>query len=145
LTSETDIFGSNPRAGQAVTCASSEWFGLARVTFAFLVVFTVLFFSPFSSPAHAHGMHGTKAAQLSELTVKAAVPDTDTTKEKVSDDADGECGSNCCSMSGCGYAPHRLPQLFAPITINSVGHVFNYLPWVENPLDTLQRPPRSLS
>lgn len=118
---------------------------IARADFAILFVLTLMFFGSFSNSSYAHGVHGTNAVQLSELSVEAAVPGTEAIMEKASDNAVSGCETNCCSMSGCGYAPHKLPQLFSPITLNSVGYVFNYLPWVENPLDTLQRPPRSLS
>ena len=145
LTSRPEIFCTNPLAGLIGICASPERSTFARAAFAFLVVFLVLFFSSFSNLANAHGMHGNNAAQMFELSVDVAVPDTDVLVEKASDNAVGECGSNCCSMSGCGYVPHKLPHLFSPITLNSVGYVFSYLPWVVNPLDTLQRPPRSSS
>jgi hypothetical protein len=144
LTSEPEILRSKPGACQAGICPSPERTVLARVGFAILVVFSVMFFVSFSNPAYAHGMHGTNAAQMSELYVEVAVPVTDAIMEKASDDTVGECGANCCSMSGCGYVPHKLPQLFSPKTLNGAGYVFNYLPWVENPLDTLQRPPRSI-
>lgn len=118
---------------------------LARAAFAILVVFSVMFFVSFSDAAYAHGMHGTTAAQLSELSVEVPASDNDAAMEEDSDQAVGGCGPNCCSMSGCGYAPHKSPQLFSPKNLNGGVYVFNYLPWVENPLDTLQRPPRSLS
>ena len=145
MTSRPEIFCIKPLAGLIGICASPERSNFARAVFAFLVVFSILFFGSFSNPANAHGMHGNNAVQMSELSVEVAVPDTGVLVEKTSDNAVGECGSNCCSMSGCGYAPHKLPQLFSPKTLNGAGYVFNYLPWVENALDTLQRPPRLLS
>lgn len=123
----------------------SKYVSAARPIVVIFFTLVAMFFISFPSSAQAHGIHSTGVQLSSASSVDVAVQGYDLNNEKATDLAKGRCGTGCCSMSGCDYVPFKLPVLVFPKNSSSVGYFFNYLPWARNPLDSLRRPPRSLS
>lgn len=116
--------------------------GTLRLISVLLISFLALFFGAFAGDAQAHGMHPNSVSQPTALASSFDASDIFTSIANVADVDVKGCGLNCCSMAGCGFAPQRLEDVFLPTISVSMRQVFNVLPWVNNPLDSLQRPPR---
>jgi hypothetical protein len=119
--------------------------GVLRFVSILLITLSALFFGAFPDSAQAHGMHPNSVSQKTALTISIEDPDIVKSIDSVQDVAVKGCGLNCCSVSGCGYVPLRLEELFLPKISTSVRQIFNILPWVKNPLDSLLRPPRAFA
>lgn len=136
------ICEKNLRKLQQRSRVNAEFLRLASIIF---ITLSALFFGAFADRAQAHGMHPIIVSQPNVLTNNTNAPDIVESIDNIADVAVNGCGSNCCSMSGCGYVPQLLVEVFLPKISASLRQVFNILPWVKNPLDSLQRPPRAFA
>jgi hypothetical protein len=118
---------------------------ILRLVSVLLISFSALFFGAFTVSAQAHGMHASSVSEPTTLTNSTDASDIVASINNAADVVVKGCGINCCSMTGCGYVPQRLEEVFLPEISVSMRPVFSTLPWVKNPLDSLQRPPRAFA
>lgn len=130
-------------------------FAVLRAAMVLLISCAAVFFGAFAGSAQAHEMHQARQTQLVGVSQQTfavnkghviARGDVATRGDSVQNAAETNmkaCGLNCCSMSGCGYGAQRVAALFYPDFPADARKLLSALPWVKNPLDFLQRPPRA--
>ena len=136
------ICGKNLRRLQQCSRVNAGFLRLASIL---LIALSALFIGAFADRAQAHGMHPKSMSQPIVLTNITNTSDIVESIDNFADVAVKGCDINCCSMSGCGYVPQRLEEVFLLKILASLRQVFNILPWVKNQLDSLQRPPRAFA